>query len=312
MSLETPNAFADEENILLHTALFKQVSPAEAEELLPHLKHATFDKGDYIFSEGDTDQRMYLLEQGRVKLIRTSSDDRVQLLSIHAPGEVLGEIPVFDPHGGPRTASAVSMSHGTRVVWLEHDALFAWLDEHPRVAIDMLQVMANRQRGNKVCMVLQDICACALSFLHGAQDGQKFMSIAMLGVALSFGNPTADSNGFPMWLMIICSLAISLGTIVGGKRIIKSVGMDMVKLEKYQGVAANFSPPFTLLFASLTGMPVSTGHCNTSAIMGVGASKSFKRVNWGIARNMVLAWVLTFPACGLIGFLLAHLFMMFA
>ena len=98
MSLETPNAFADEENILLHTALFKQVSPAEAEELLPHLKHATFDKGDYIFSEGDTDQRMYLLEQGRVKLIRTSSDDRVQLLSIHAPGEVLGEIPVFDPH----------------------------------------------------------------------------------------------------------------------------------------------------------------------------------------------------------------------
>ena len=126
MSLETPNAFADEENILLHTALFKQVSPAEAEELLPHLKHATFDKGDYIFSEGDTDQRMYLLEQGRVKLIRTSSDDRVQLLSIHAPGEVLGEIPVFDPHGGPRTASAVSMSHGTRVVWLEHDALFAW------------------------------------------------------------------------------------------------------------------------------------------------------------------------------------------
>ena len=136
MSLETPNAFADEENILLHTALFKQVSPAEAEELLPHLKHATFDKGDYIFSEGDTDQRMYLLEQGRVKLIRTSSDDRVQLLSIHAPGEVLGEIPVFYFHGGPR------------VVWLEHDALFAWLDEHPRVAIDMLQVMASRQRGN--------------------------------------------------------------------------------------------------------------------------------------------------------------------
>ena len=154
----------------------------------------------------------------------------------------------------------------------------------------------NRQAANHAFTGIQDVCAVALSFLHGAQDGQKFMSIAMLGVALSFGNPTPDS----------------LGTIVGGKRIIKSVGMDMVKLEKYQGVAANFSTTFTLLFASLTGMPVSTGHCNTSAIMGVGASKSFKRVNWGIARNMVLAWVLTFPACGLIGFLLAHLFMMFA
>ncbi|KOA50755.1 Crp/Fnr family transcriptional regulator [Bifidobacterium breve MCC 1340] len=148
MSLETPNAFADEENILLHTALFKQVSPSEAEELLPYLKRAAYDKGDYIFSEGDTDHRMYLLERGRVKLIRASSDDRVQLLSIHAPGEVLGEIPVFDPNGGPRTASAVAMNHGTCVVWLEHDTLFSWLDEHPRVAIDMLQVMANRQRDN--------------------------------------------------------------------------------------------------------------------------------------------------------------------
>ena len=99
---------------------------------------------------------------------------------------------------------------------------------------------------------------------------------------------------------------------VGGKRIIKSVGMDMVKLEKYQGVAANFSTVFTLLFASLTGMPVSTGHCNTSAIMGVGASRSIKRVNWNIAKNMLLAWVITFPACGLIGFVLAKLFMMLA
>ena len=108
MSLETPNAFADEENILLHTALFKQVSPSEAEELLPYLKHAAYDKGDYIFSEGDTDHRMYLLERGRVKLVRTSSDDRVQLLSIHAPGEVLGEIPVFDPNGGPRAWSGWS------------------------------------------------------------------------------------------------------------------------------------------------------------------------------------------------------------
>ena len=96
MSLETPNAFADEENILLHTALFKQVSPAEAEELLPHLKHATFDKGDYIFSEGDTDQRMYLLEQGRVKLIRTSSDIRPswwpahRVCGVHEPWHARG------------------------------------------------------------------------------------------------------------------------------------------------------------------------------------------------------------------------------
>ena len=179
-------------------------------------------------------------------------------------------------------------------------------------AIEALFRSVNRIYANRLFIIIQDLCAIALSFLHGAQDGQKFMSIAMLGVALSFGSSTPDSSGFPMWIMIVCSAAISLGTVVGGKRIIKSVGMDMVKLEKYQGVAANFSTTFTLLFASLTGMPVSTSHCNTSAIMGVGASKSIKRVNWSIAKNMLLAWVITFPACGVIGFVLAKLFMMFA
>ena len=145
---ETNSGPSGESATLLHTALFKQVSSEEAEELLPHLQHAEYNKGDYIFREGDTDHRMYLLERGRVTLIRQSSDRRVQLLSIHAYGEVLGEIPVFDPHGGPRTASAVAMTNDTKVVWLEHDALFAWLDEHPRVAVDMLQVLAHRMRDN--------------------------------------------------------------------------------------------------------------------------------------------------------------------
>ncbi len=178
--------------------------------------------------------------------------------------------------------------------------------------IEVLFSSINRRSANKLFVVIQDICALALAFLHGAQDGQKFMSIAMLGVALSFGNSTPDASGFPLWIMIICSLAISLGTVVGGKRIIKSVGMDMVKLQKYQGVAANFSTTFTLLFASLTGMPVSTSHCNTSAIMGVGASKGLRHVKWNIASNMLLAWIITFPACGIIGYVLARVFMMFA
>ena len=170
----------------------------------------------------------------------------------------------------------------------------------------------DRLKANSFFKWAQICSGAGVAFMHGAQDGQKFMSIAMLGIALSFGSSTPDAGGFPMWVMITCSLAISAGTVVGGKRIIKSVGMDMVKLEKYQGVAANFSTVFTLLFASLTGMPVSTGHCNTSAIMGVGASRSIKRVNWSIAKNMLLAWVITFPACGLIGFVLAKLFMMLA
>lgn len=168
-----------------------------------------------------------------------------------------------------------------------------------------------RNTANKVCIVLQDICACALSFLHGAQDGQKFMSIGLLGIALVFGLETSGDTSFPFWLMILCSLAISLGTLVGGKRIIKSVAMDMVKMEKYQGVAASISTAITLFVASITGMPVSTSHCSTAAIMGVGAEKNLRSVKWGMAKHMVLAWVLTFPCCGLIGWLLAKIFMLF-
>ncbi|MBP3866450.1 MAG: inorganic phosphate transporter [Eggerthellaceae bacterium] len=177
--------------------------------------------------------------------------------------------------------------------------------------IEKLFERINRRSSRKVFVAMQDVCAALLSFLHGAQDGQKFMSIAILGIALSFGMESADQAGFPLWLMITCSLAISLGTFLGGKRIIKSVAMDMVKLEKYQGVAASVTTVVTLFVSSITGMPVSTSHCSTSAIMGVGASKSVKRVNWSIAKDMVMAWVLTFPCCGLIGFALAKLFMMF-
>lgn len=166
----------------------------------------------------------------------------------------------------------------------------------------------NRHKANVAFTVVQNVCAIALSFLHGAQDGQKFMSIALLGIALSFGSTDPGAEGFPLWLMIICSLAISLGTAVGGKRIIKSVAMDMVSLKKYQGVSASISTATTLLVSSLTGMPVSTSHCSTSAIMGVGAAKNAKEVRWEIAKNMVAAWVLTFPCCGLIGFALAKLF----
>jgi len=177
--------------------------------------------------------------------------------------------------------------------------------------VELIFSRINRRSSRGVFVVVQDICAVALSFLHGAQDGQKFMSIAVLGISLSFGLESPAAAGFPLWLMITCSVAISAGTFLGGKRIIKSVAMDMVKLEKYQGVAASLSTVVTLFVSSITGMPVSTSHCSTSAIMGVGASKSIRSVNWDIAKGMVSAWILTFPACGLIGFVLAKVFMLF-
>jgi len=102
---------------------------------------------------------------------------------------------------------------------------------------------------------------------------------------------------------------MALGTSIGGYRIIKTVGMGMVKLEKYQGFSADAAAAISLLSASLTGIPVSTTHTKTTAIMGVGASKRISSVNWNIVKEMVIAWILTFPGCGLLGFLMAHLFL---
>ena len=180
--------------------------------------------------------------------------------------------------------------------------------------IEWIFKFVQRQAANKLFTIIQDIAAVALSFLHGAQDGQNGMSIAMLGIALSVRQLHAlrIRAAFRCGLWLFVPPPFRSGTILGGKRIIKSVGMDMVKLEKYQGCAANFSTTFTLLVASLTGMPVSTGHCNTSAIMGVGAAKSLKRVNWSIAKKTCSWRGSSRFRHGALWILLAKIFMMFA
>jgi phosphate transporter len=152
------------------------------------------------------------------------------------------------------------------------------------------------------------VAAAGTAFMHGAQDGQKFMGVFLLGLALAQGNVSPGAVNVPVWLMILCSLVMAFGTSIGGMKIIKSVGMDMVKLEKYQGFAADISATAGLLVCSVTGMPVSTTHAKTSAIMGVGAAKRMRAVNWSVAKEMVFTWILTFPGCGLIGFLMTKLF----
>ena len=113
----------------------------------------------------------------------------------------------------------------------------------------------------------------------------------------------------PVWLMLLCSTIMGAGTSVGGEKIIKSVGMDMVKLEKYQGFSADLAAAFCLLLSTLFGIPVSTTHTKTSAIMGVGAVKRLSALNFGVVKEMMLTWVFTFPGCGLISFVMAKLFM---
>ena len=156
---------------------------------------------------------------------------------------------------------------------------------------------------------VQVVGAGFCSFMHGAQDGQKFLSIAMMAIALSEGKAVDATGGYPLWLMVACASILAIGVGVGGKKIVKTVGTQMVKMEKHQGAAASISAGISLLGATFGGLPVSTTHTKSASIMGAGSSKSFHAVNWGIAREMVFTWVLTFPGCGAIGFLLAKLFL---
>lgn len=148
----------------------------------------------------------------------------------------------------------------------------------------------------------------AMAFMHGAQDGQKFMGVFMLGIFLAKGQGNVSNFVIPIWLMVISSAVMAIGTSIGGYKIIKAVGMNMVKLEKYQGFSADLAAAACLLIFSLTGIPVSTTHTKTTAIMGVGAARSRGAVNWGVVKDMVWAWALTFPGCGIIGFLMAEIF----
>lgn len=151
--------------------------------------------------------------------------------------------------------------------------------------------------------------ASAMSFMHGAQDGQKFIGVLLLGVSFVNGTPTNEFT-IPIYLMLLCSIVMGVGTSVGGEKIIKSVGMDMVHLEKYQGFAADLSAAACLLLSSLLGIPVSTTHTKTSAIMGVGAVQRLSAINFGVVKDMMLTWVFTFPGCGLISFAVAKIFML--
>lgn len=178
--------------------------------------------------------------------------------------------------------------------------------------IKRLFANANRQRANVFFRWAQVVMGAGVALMHGAQDGQKFMSIFVLAIFMAANLPTdASSMQLPIWLMLLCALAMGVGTAVGGEKIIKNVGMDMVKLETFQGFAASFSTLISLVIATFGGLPVSTTHTNTTAIMGVGAAKNPKGVKWSIAIDMVKTWILTFPGCGLLGFVSAKLFLMF-
>ena len=150
--------------------------------------------------------------------------------------------------------------------------------------------------------------AAAMAILHGAQDGQKFLGVFLLGTALAAGGRAAGSLSIPLWTAALCAGLMALGTLLGGRRIIDTVGREMAPLTPRSGLAADLGAACTLLLCTLGGLPVSTTHVKTTALLGAGWTEG-GRFNRRVVRTICLTWIVTFPGCGALGFLLTRIFL---
>jgi PiT family inorganic phosphate transporter len=145
---------------------------------------------------------------------------------------------------------------------------------------------------------LQFVSAALYSLGHGSNDAQKTMGIIwMLLIAASLVGP---KDPLPFWVVMACQTAMGLGTLFGGWRIVKTMGMKITKLRPVSGFCASASGAMTLFLATALGVPVSTTHTITGAIVGVGSANKFNAVRWGVAGNIVWAWILTIPCSAFI------------
>ena len=151
---------------------------------------------------------------------------------------------------------------------------------------------------------LQVLSAAFLAYSHGKNDGQ--MPIGLISMALMAYHGYGELH-IPFWVIMVSAASISFGTAIGGQQVIKTLGLKMTTLRPAGGFAANAAAATVIEIASHLGIPVSTTHCASSAIMGVGATKRLSAVRWGIARDIVLTWILTFPACGILGWIIASI-----
>jgi len=149
---------------------------------------------------------------------------------------------------------------------------------------------------------LQIVSAAYMAFSHGSNDAQKTMGIIALSLMSFYHLPEFH---VPFWVMLLCATAMAFGTAFGGWKIMKTLGMRLVQLRPIHGFAAQTAAATIIEIASRIGLPLSTTHVISSTIMGVGASKRLSAVRWGVGGNILLAWVLTLPACTILAWLIS-------
>jgi len=168
------------------------------------------------------------------------------------------------------------------------------------------RVASHYARGtvNKWFRKLQLLSSAFFSLTHGTNDAQKGMGIIMMVIFVSSASAPSEEFSVYTWVMLACGLSIALGTFFGGWRIVKTMASRITKLEPYQGFCAETGGAGVLLVTAIFGIPVSTTHTISGSIMGVGATKRFSAVRWGLGRRIVVAWIVTIPAAATISGLL--------
>jgi PiT family inorganic phosphate transporter len=151
----------------------------------------------------------------------------------------------------------------------------------------------------------QILSSAYMAFSHGGNDGQKTMGIIALALAAYGVVPTGAGFFIPDWVKVICAVSIGVGTMTGGWRIMKTMGVRITKLTPVQGFAAETTAGTVIEIATRFGIPISTTHAISGAILGVGSTRRLSAVRWGIAGRIVTAWVLTIPGCFVLGYAIA-------
>jgi inorganic phosphate transporter, PiT family len=209
-------------------------------------------------------------------------------VAIHGPGVVIVgglEKTAFGVVYSPALAFLVGYLIMLALYWLLRNASFGWVQRFFGRA--------------------QIVSSAYMAFSHGGNDGQKTMGIIALALAAYGVVPTGADFYIPDWVKVICALAIGIGTMTGGWRIMKTMGVRITKLTPVQGFAAETTAGTVIEIATRFGIPISTTHAISGAILGVGSTRRLSAVRWGIAGRIVTAWVLTIPSCFVLGYIVA-------
>jgi PiT family inorganic phosphate transporter len=211
--------------------------------------------------------------------------------------------------GGLIGATMIKAGSGAPIVWSGFGKILAFIIISPFVGfmlggllmVAVAWAFRNRSphQAGRWFKNAQLVAAAAYSLGHGGNDAQKTIGIIWL-LLISAGAATTDVHTLPNWVIYSCYIAIAWGTYLGGWRIVKTMGTKITKLNSVSGSCASMGGAISLGLATLGGIPVSTTHTITGAIVGVGAAQDVKAVRWGVTFNLVVAWVLTIPASGLI------------